>query len=573
MIGFIRKNLPLLMVGAVFGWACVAIVVYRRQQAPEGAIVLRIGHWQLEASVREALDELAEEYRRTVNPNVYIVQDAIPEMVYGQWLTTQLMGGTAPDILEIGMLPGHLLVQYYNRYFVPLTETVDKPNRHNVGGPLEGVPLRSTFKDGMRNAYIEDVQQFMNIPLSQFGVRIFYNRDLLRKLTGRDEAPSDYREFLEVCEEIKRHQNVEGQPYIPIAGSKYHLPMWESMMFDPLTYKVSHVADFNRDGFVNKSELYVAFKTGRLTFHYPAIAARYQMLSEITSNFQVGYTGLTRDEAVFLFAQERSVFISTGTWDARSLQRQAEGLFEVGVMDFPIPAHDDPVYGEVIAGPIYERPMGGFPFAITRTSDHPEEALDFLLFLASREQNEKLNRIIGWIPAVRETEMDPLLLAFEPHLEGVYGCLDLFLGGETWVRWIQLYSLYQVRQISYDDMVAEFEPFYEKNGLKDFLELQKDWRRGMHRNELFLAGVRASAMLSGDASESSPQWLEYLTLTTARQVTPEIGHKAEVKLISEERPLPKYGPYEYSPAVIEAVRERMAAGGQPLSSETTHDGR
>ena len=37
--------------------------------------------------------------------------------------------------------------------------------------------------------------------------------------------------------------------------------------------------------------------------------------------------------------------MTTGTWDARSLQEQAKGQFEVGIMDFPIPAADDPVYG------------------------------------------------------------------------------------------------------------------------------------------------------------------------------------------------------------------------------------
>ena len=47
------------------------------------------------------------------------VQDAIPEMVYGQWKTTQLMGGTAPDMIECGLgIPYHLLVQYYNRQLI-----------------------------------------------------------------------------------------------------------------------------------------------------------------------------------------------------------------------------------------------------------------------------------------------------------------------------------------------------------------------------------------------------------------------------------------------------------------------
>jgi len=566
MIGRIRQHFALLMVGAVFAWSIVAIAMYRRQEAPPGAIVLRIGHWQLEASVREALDHMAKEYRREVNPDVYIVQDAIPEMVYGQWLTTQLMGDTAPDMLEIGLgLPYHLIVQYYNRYFLPLSDIVDLPNPHNAGTVLEGVPLRSTFKDGMRNSYIEELQQFMNIPLSQFGVRIFYNRDLLRELTGRDTGPTDYRDFLEVCETIEGKHDESGEAFVAIAGSKYHLGMWEGLMFDPVTYGVSRVADFNRDGFVGNDELYVAFKTGRVSFDYPSIEARYRMLREVTSHFQTGYTGLTRDEAVFLFAQKRAVFISTGTWDARSLQQQAEGQFEVGVMDFPRPTADDPGYGAVVEGPAYERPMGGFPFAITRTCKHPEVARNFLLFLASHQRNEELNKIIGWIPAVRETGMDPLLEEFEPHLVGVYGCLNLFLGGDTWVKWLQMYSLYQVNQVSYEDLAAEFQPFYIKHGLKDYMELQKDWRRSLQKNELFLTGIRADAMLAPQ-DEARGAWLAYLSLTSGRQVSPEIGRAARLKLVTGERALPPHGPYEYGPEVIEAVRKRLA------EEEETTDG-
>ncbi len=390
-----RQHVPLLVVAVTFVWASLAILFYRREQAPPGAIVLRIGHWQLESSVREALDHMAAEYRRTVNPNVYVIQDAVPESVYGQWLTTQLMGGTAPDMLELGIgVPYHLLVQYYNRYFISLTPYVEQPNLHNRGTPLEGVPLRSTFKDGMRNSYIEEMQEFMNIPLSQFGVRIFYNRDLLRRLTGLEQAPTEYRAFLAACREIAQHRNAEGDAYIPIAWSKYHFAMWEGMMFDPLTYGVRRVADFNRDGFVGNDELFVAFRTGRVSFEYPAIRARFQMVREVTDQFQTGYTGLTRDEAVFLFAQQRAVFMTTGTWDARSLEQQAEGSFEVGVMDFPRPKADDPEYGSVIEGTLYERPAGGFPFAITRTCRHPDVALDFLLFMAGSRRNEELNRII-----------------------------------------------------------------------------------------------------------------------------------------------------------------------------------
>jgi len=159
---FIQSYFAFLAIAVAFVMASVSIYMNRQEQAPEGAIVLRIGHWQLEGSVRDALNLMAERYRKEVNPNVYIIQDAIPEMVYGQWLTTQLMGGTAPDMLEMGIgVPYHLIVQYYNRYFVPLTPYVDRTNPHNRGTSLESTPLRSTFKDGMRNSYIEELQEYM----------------------------------------------------------------------------------------------------------------------------------------------------------------------------------------------------------------------------------------------------------------------------------------------------------------------------------------------------------------------------------------------------------------------------
>ena len=47
-------------------------------------------------SLAMLIDEMAREYRKT-HPNVVIVQDAIPEGTYGQWVSTQLMGGTGGE--------------------------------------------------------------------------------------------------------------------------------------------------------------------------------------------------------------------------------------------------------------------------------------------------------------------------------------------------------------------------------------------------------------------------------------------------------------------------------------------
>lgn len=565
MKAFFKSYYPLIAIGLVFGWSVFAIQSHRSSLAPEDAVVLRIGHWQLEPAVREALDIMAEDYRK-LHPNVYIIQDAIPEMVYGQWTTTQLMGGTAPDLLEVGLgvLPRHLWLQYYNRYCYAMTPYANQPNPYNEGTELEGVPLRSTIKDGMKWTYIEEMQEYVSIPLSQFGVRMFYNRELLKSLTGLDEAPTNYRDFLAACDTIKSRTDPQGEPYVPIASSKYHMPMFEDYMLNYLTYPAIRKADFNRDGLLGIDESYVATRAGLLGLDFPPYAARFRLLRELTEQFQPGFAGLTRDEAVFLFVQQNAVFIATGTWDARSLQEQAAGQFTVGVMDFPRPGPDDPVYGPFVEGPLFEQPYVGFAFAITRTTDHFDIALDFLRFMASKEQNEKLNRIVGWIPSVKGTELDPLLKAFEPHLEGVVKAFNSDLGGDTWLKWMQLYSLYQVGQISFEDLISQYMPFYKEQGYKDFMEQQRDWRRGMHIDEETLAGLRGQALYAGgDDAESN--WVKYRSLTSLRQVSPEIVRSRQLDLIEHGPKDTGVGPYDYTPELLERVREHIQA---PADEET-----
>src|SRR3981189_3964284 len=123
MRGFLsnwKSSLPWIVVIAVFCWAAVTIAMRRNEETPGNAVTIRLAHWQLEVGVRDGLAEAAAEYRK-LHPNVQIIQEAIPEATYGQWMSTQLMGGTAPDIVQAGMVEGHLMTAFFLRYFVPLS--------------------------------------------------------------------------------------------------------------------------------------------------------------------------------------------------------------------------------------------------------------------------------------------------------------------------------------------------------------------------------------------------------------------------------------------------------------------
>lgn len=560
LIKFVRGNGALIFVAVVYLWSAVAILSYRKAQTPPGVTIeLRIGHWQLEAGVRDAFEKMAAEYH-TLHPEVSIVQDAIPEGSYGTWMTTQLMGGTAPDMMEIGLgVPYNIQLAYLSRYFLPLTTYLNQPNPYNRGTNLEGDPWRKTYKDAMRGNYQQELKEYMTVPLSQFGIRIFYNRDLFRKLTGLAKAPPDYRSFLEACRTIRSRKDERGLPYTPIAGSGYHVGMWDAFMCNPLTYGALRRADFNRDGNVGCDELFVAFKTGLLGFDFPPFQAKFRMLRELTDQFQPGFTGLGRDEAVMLFAQQHAVFITTGTWDFGSLVEQARGVFDVGVMDFPMPTPDDPEFGRVVEGPAFERPQSSFSFAITRKCKHPEVALDFLRFLGSQPGNQELNRIVGWIPAIQGATLPPMLRAFEPRLDGIWPAMPIdSLGGETTVKWGQMYSLFQVDQIDYTKMASEFLPFYLEHGVQELNEFNRNTHRGTAGVEQMLAGKQERAR-EASGVEALSEWIKYRQLTAGQLLVRNLDAGVLQKRLQDGVVTNATGPYEFNPELIGRVRNHLHA--------------
>src|SRR5205085_9158735 len=76
------------------------------------------------------------------------------------------------------------------------------------GTPLEHVPWRLTFIDGGKNrsTYIDQYRNYYAVGLSTHSMRIFYNKDLLREITGQDEPPQDFRSWLELGKKVRAHR-------------------------------------------------------------------------------------------------------------------------------------------------------------------------------------------------------------------------------------------------------------------------------------------------------------------------------------------------------------------------------
>lgn len=397
----------------------------------DGRVVVRIAHWQLEAGLRDAFDALAKDYERD-HPGVKIEQVAIPDRSYASWLRTQLIGGTAPDILQIGRGTDDAVLA---RFFQPIGKEVEQPNPFNAGTALEGRRWRETFIDGLAGdrSYNVNLLDYYGVPSSVFTVRIFYNRTLWRTLLGDTPPPADYDAFIRICERVQAEARRRGENIVPITSSKEQAPLLLTRLFGSQTQQLSLRLDTLHTLDARSSDIGLGYLRGDWNLDTAGLGEGLRLVRDVGRFIQPGFMQLARDDSTFHFIQERALMIATGSWDAPSLRTQAD--FEIGAFTVPLPRRDHPLYGRGVLGTANEG-FGsvGLVFGVVSQSPNKAEAISFLQFLTSYQGNRRFSEISGWLPSVDGVPLAPKLESFRPITDGYPDGFDLTLkslGSET----------------------------------------------------------------------------------------------------------------------------------------------
>ncbi len=409
-----------------FGIALTQVFNRQRAAADSNTVVIRIAHWQLESGIRDAIDTLAREYER-LHPGVRIEQNPIPERIYPSWLKTQLVGGTAPDLIQIGKGSDD---ETLARFFLPLGEHVEKPNPYNASTPLAATPWRDTFVDGLAGgeSYKPNLLEYYGIPLSMITIRMYYNVTEWRRILGDTPPPADYDAFVSICERVQQHTAATGEKIFPIAGSNYGTPWFASALIGSQTQRLGQRLDDVLTLRPSPQENALQFLSGRWTLDDPEFVNGLQLARQIGRFAQPGFIQANRDDATFYFVQGSALMIVTGSWDAPSFRTLAP--FEVSAFRLPMPLADHPRFGAGVLGPTSEAetPTGAC-FGLTRGSPHPDRALDFLHFLSSHTGNSTFSRVSSWLPSVVEIDLPPLVKPFAPVVDGYVNGIGLDVGG------------------------------------------------------------------------------------------------------------------------------------------------
>jgi raffinose/stachyose/melibiose transport system substrate-binding protein len=516
----IKSYLGAAIIAGAMLFAVIRVAHNRLQYEGPEVTTLRMCHWQLEAGFRDALDVLIKEYealyRERHGENLQIIQMPISERAYSQFMNTSLIGGTAPDIIEKGHSTMAEDPSYVARFFRPLGAYITEPNPYNAGTALDGVPWRETFVDGMQAAYDKQLLDYYYIPFSMFTIRIYYNRDLFRDLTGRTAPPESFMDFQAACDEIRAAAEARGEPIVPIAGSKYQGEVFRNRYTRPFSFSLVRKLDDDLDGDASEFETWRGYQNGIWRFDSPRLLASYQCLVDVARHFQRGWLAALRDDAVFMFVQQRAVMFASGSWDSSSILRQVGNQFEVAIFDFPMPT-DHPEYSAFVPGPASEGNTGGsLPWAISKQTDKPELAIDFLRFCTTRVNNERFNRAITWIPVVRGATIAPELAAFRPHIEGYTGVMYKGISTEAALEMSgNLWPLF-AGQMEPADYAAKAAHVYERTGRRGYGEHLLKERRNARNVERVLAtcvGPYCARMPNG-ATNTIPESILQLTAST-----------------------------------------------------------
>lgn len=410
-----RNLIAVIVLLGAFAWSAFQVFSHRRAESAPGKTTLRLGHWLLHAGMREAFDEAIADYEK-LHPDVSIEQIPVPIRAWPSWLRTQLVGGTAPDIT--GMLGAN--EELATRYFLPLSDQIRDPNPYNAGTPLEGVPWIDTYVDGMAAMRLitPTSGDIHGVNLQVNTQRLYYNKRLLREVTGTDQPPSDYAALRALEGQVARYNEARGLRLSAIASCGPYAQFLFERLLPSQTQKLA-IALSPSDNFQTPVvELARLTLDGRLLFREtPELQASLRLLRDVSALMTTGYESRQRDDALFDFLQEKAVMIYAGSWDYGVFVR--DGEFPVGIVTLPLPSTDDPDYGRFVLGTASEASGSAeATLGIVRTSPHPKIALDFLHFLTSRGIAKKFSDHSFRTSAIAEVFPPASASGLAPRLDG-----------------------------------------------------------------------------------------------------------------------------------------------------------
>lgn len=368
---------------------------------------------------------LADEYEQ-MHPDVTI--EFVPQLIVeggseGEAIRTKLLGGIAPEIVNINTEAIWPDVEQQKGWWVPLDSYLAQPNSYVAGNKAwielfknQALTQAKRAPDGLLYCITFDVVE----------TGIFYNQALFERYGAR--LPQSWPEFMEL------QQRFAAAGLIPLTVDRVaHVDWAPDLMFDQCYYELLDRLDYQKksaieeayyQGYLVPEELCWLAKKGWFSGRSARFRESWRLLKEWRQFWQ---KDLTHSDQQRLFLTQRSPMLWTGSWFIRRLMLDPLVQFEWGVFYPPaIPRS----YSEFCQG-VDQCVIGGAgtQFHVTRralTDGDLEPTIDFLRFITTPDHASRIVNEAGmFIANIVDAQLPPAQLPF----------LDIVMRRYCTVKW------------------------------------------------------------------------------------------------------------------------------------------
>lgn len=420
-----------------------------------------------------------------LNPGTKI--DFIPSLAEGSnyeaWLTTQMTGGTAPDI--VWYQRGYINRDYRKGWFVNLSPFLEKPNPYVEGNErwmdiFEPQVIASGMApDGNIYLLTGDI----------VGTGFFYNKDIFDEL-GLAE-PDTWDEFFTVQQKIKE------AGYIPFAGQmqdmthvSWTLRILQEMIMDtkmsqikgtdaevPRTWKPGEA--------INTKDMVFAIMDGRYSALDPQWQEQLRIFKYWTDNFwQEGFMGSGWDDLYRLWVTGKAAIMWHGSWQNKPVQQDPLREFDYGIFGPPRLTKETSPYATGVPSAAMGGVGGVFQYAVTQTAvkkGHLDKVIDWLMYVTAPQNiGPLLTDHGGFAPGVRNADVDPSLQVYTDQM--VIGGTeriepyDSMLTVEFWDRMVNLVHEYLGGKTNLEETSNRIQKEMERNA-QLLLNQNQEWKK------------------------------------------------------------------------------------------------
>lgn len=354
-----------------------------------------------------------------LHPNVRIVlvSSGGADVMEGEYIKTQIMGGIAADIVQINVEA--VWPDVDKGWWIPLDEYFDRPNPYIP----EGEPGSERWWDAFANVALTKAKRAPDgnlycLVFDLVEIGIFYNREIFRK--HNITFPKTWTEFLELQKNLKEHG------YVPMALSVFHAYDWaQDYLFDQMYFPVLDQMDRIKDapeeaeylqGYLTAKELAWNIIEGNISAQDPRYRETWRLIREWREYWP---RDISRADLNRLFLLQRSPMMWHVSPHARRLLYDEMVDFEWGVFYLPPVTEECSPLGTGIDPSVLGG--AGTQYSVTRMAKdrgHLDQVMDFLAFLSTPQYGGAIvNEAQVLIPNFAGVDPDPLMEPFEEILQ------------------------------------------------------------------------------------------------------------------------------------------------------------